>query len=81
MRVQGAGRITERIRHAAQHRLEVERQRRRRRRTGADGSGWINATTYRTPQGELLTDPVSQAAYLRTVQDWVVRPQMRAVEG
>ena len=43
--------------------------------------GWINATTYRTPQGELLTDPVSQAAYLRTVQDWVVRPQMRAVEG
>lgn len=51
------------------------------RRAGADGSGWINATTYRTPQGELLTDPVSQAAYLRTVQDWVVRPQMRAVEG
>ncbi len=51
------------------------------RQVGADGSGWINATTYRTPQGELLADPVSQAAYLRTVQDWVVRPQMRAVSG
>src|SRR5690606_5465066 len=51
------------------------------RQVGADGSGWINATTYRTPQGELLTDAVSQAAYLRTVQDWVVRPQMRAVSG
>ena len=51
------------------------------RLANADSSGWINATTYRTPQGELLDDSVSQAAYLRTVQDWIVRPQMRAVPG
>lgn len=43
--------------------------------------GWQADGAYLTPEGERLTDPVSQAAYLRTVQDWVVRPQMRAVDG
>jgi len=37
--------------------------------------------SYLTPEGERLEDTVSQAAYLRTVQDWIVRPQMRAVDG
>ena len=37
--------------------------------------------SYLTPEGERLTDQVSQLAYLRTVQDWVVRPQLRTVEG
>lgn len=37
--------------------------------------------SYLTPQGERLTDEVSQLAYLRTIQDWVIRPQLRTVEG
>ncbi|RVO59203.1 efflux RND transporter permease subunit [Sinorhizobium meliloti] len=37
--------------------------------------------SYLTPSGERLTDEVSRLAYLRTVQDWMIRPQMRTVEG
>ena len=37
--------------------------------------------SYLTPEGERLTDEVSRLAYLRTIQDWVVRPQLRTVEG
>lgn len=36
---------------------------------------------YLTPEGERLTDQVAQAAYLRTIQDWIIRPQMRSVGG
>jgi cobalt-zinc-cadmium resistance protein CzcA len=43
--------------------------------------GWQADNSFLTPQGEVLADSVSQAAYLRTVQDWIVRPQMRAVDG
>ncbi len=31
---------------------------------------------YRTPEGEVLTTEVARAAYLRTVQDWIIRPQI-----
>ena len=37
--------------------------------------------SYLTPEGERLTDDVSRLAYLRTIQDWVVRPQLRTVTG
>jgi len=37
--------------------------------------------SYLTPEGERLTDEASRLAYLRTIQDWVVRPQLRTVEG
>ena len=37
--------------------------------------------SYLTPEGERLTDPVARLAYLRTIQDWVVRPQLRTVEN
>ena len=36
---------------------------------------------YLTPEGERLTDDVARLAYLRTVQDWIVRPQLRSVDG
>ena len=36
---------------------------------------------YLTPEGELLTTPTAQLAYLRTIQDWVIRPQIRSVDG
>ncbi len=37
--------------------------------------------SFLTPQGERLTDDVAKAGYLRTIQDWVIRPQLRSVEG
>lgn len=37
--------------------------------------------SFLTPEGERLTTDVAKAAYLRTIQDWVVRPQLRSVEG
>src|SRR5262245_53629611 len=40
----------------------------------ADGS-------YLTPEGQRLRDDVERAAYLRTVQDWIIRPQLRSVPG
>jgi cobalt-zinc-cadmium resistance protein CzcA len=43
--------------------------------------GWQADGAYLTPEGERLSDPVAQGAYLRTVQDWIVRPQMRSVGG
>ncbi len=37
--------------------------------------------TFRTPEGRLLKTPVQKAAYLRELQDWVIRPQLRTVPG
>ena len=47
----------------------------------AGKAGWQPDGAYLTPDGELLTTPLAKAAYLRTVQDWIIRPQMRTVEG
>ncbi|MEG3153502.1 efflux RND transporter permease subunit [Sphingomonas sp. RB1R13] len=44
-------------------------------------SGWQADGSYRTPEGEILADPVAQAAYLRTVQSWIVAPQIKSVPG
>ena len=47
-----------------------------------DGApGWQRDGSFLTIEGERLADEVSRAAYLRTVQDWIVRPQMRSVGG
>jgi cobalt-zinc-cadmium resistance protein CzcA len=47
-----------------------------------DGApGWQSDGSYLTPEGERLSDPVAQAGYLRTVQDWIIRPQLRTVNG
>jgi cobalt-zinc-cadmium resistance protein CzcA len=40
-----------------------------------------DAKTYVTPEGEVLATEVERMAYLRTLQDWVVRPQLMGVEG
>ena len=37
--------------------------------------------SYLTTDGDRLTDEVSRLAYLRTIQDWILRPQLRTVEG
>src|SRR3954468_2246426 len=43
--------------------------------------GWQSDGTYLTPEGEWLTDDFQRTVYLRTVQDWIVRPQMKTVPG
>ncbi len=51
-------------------------------KTIRDGKpGWQSDGSFLTEEGERLTDQVSQMAYLRTVQDWIVRPQLRTVPG
>lgn len=44
-------------------------------------SGWQSDGAFLTEEGERLADQVSRMAYLRTVQDWIVRPQLRTVPG
>jgi cobalt-zinc-cadmium resistance protein CzcA len=43
--------------------------------------GWQNDGAYLTPEGERLTDPLQRLVYLRTVQDWIIRPQVKTVPG
>lgn len=43
--------------------------------------GWQSDGSFLTAEGERLTDEVSRGAYLRTVQDWIIRPQMRTVKS
>ena len=43
--------------------------------------GWQSDGTYLTPEGQRLRNDFERAAYLRTVQDWVISPQLRTVPG
>ncbi|MBN8990586.1 MAG: CusA/CzcA family heavy metal efflux RND transporter [Rhizobiales bacterium] len=43
--------------------------------------GWQTDGSYLTPEGERLTDEFQRTVYLRTVQDWVIRPQIKSVPG
>jgi cobalt-zinc-cadmium resistance protein CzcA len=43
--------------------------------------GWQSDGTYLTPEGQRLHSDFERAAYLRTVQDWIIRPQLRHVSG
>jgi len=48
----------------------------------SDGQpGWQRDGTYLTPEGQRLSNAFERAAYLRTVQDWIVSPQLRGVRG
>ncbi len=44
-------------------------------------SGWQQDGTYRTPEGDVLLSDIERQAYLRTVQDWIIRPQIKSVPG
>ncbi len=47
-----------------------------------DGApGWQSDGSYLTPEGDRLADELSRLVYLRTVQDWIIRPQMKSVRG
>src|SRR5215218_3215332 len=43
--------------------------------------GWQTDGSYVTPEGERLADDFQRTVYLRTVQDWIIRPQMKTVPG
>ncbi|PKP97488.1 MAG: CusA/CzcA family heavy metal efflux RND transporter, partial [Alphaproteobacteria bacterium HGW-Alphaproteobacteria-15] len=43
--------------------------------------GWQKDGSFLTDRGERLDTAVARAAYLRTVQDWVVAPLMRTANG
>lgn len=43
--------------------------------------GWQPDGVFLTPEGAMLSTHVEQAAYLRTVQDWIIRPQVKNVDG
>lgn len=42
--------------------------------------GWQTDGSYLTPEGERLENELVQLTYLRTVQDWIVRPQIKQVK-
>ena len=44
-------------------------------------AGWQHDGSYLTPENQRLTTAVEHSAYLRTVQDWIIRPQLKAVTG
>jgi cobalt-zinc-cadmium resistance protein CzcA len=49
--------------------------------TIADGQpGWQSDGSYLTPEGERLQTDVELASYLRTVQDWIIAPQLKGVK-
>ncbi|PWB82648.1 MAG: CusA/CzcA family heavy metal efflux RND transporter [Methylocystaceae bacterium] len=51
-------------------------------RRAVDGEpGWQRDGAYLTPEGQLLRSALEKTAYLRTVQDWIIRPQLRIVPG
>src|SRR5262249_62277691 len=43
--------------------------------------GWQPDGSYLTPEGERLGTEIERAAYLRTVQDWIIRPQLVGLPG
>lgn len=44
-------------------------------------AGWQRDGSYLTPEGQILRSDFERATYLRTVQDWIIRPQIRTVPG
>src|SRR5215213_2395917 len=42
--------------------------------------GWQKDGSYLTPEGDRLRTDFELATYLRTVQDWVIRPQLKSVK-
>lgn len=44
-------------------------------------AGWQPDGSYLTPEGEKLRSNAELASYLRTVQDWIIRPQLKNVPG
>ncbi len=44
-------------------------------------SGWQKDGSFRSTEGDVLRTDIERGAYLRTVQDWIIRPQIKNVPG
>lgn len=49
--------------------------------TVGDHRGWQTDGTYITPEGVTLRNEIDRATYLRTVQDWIIKPQLKGLPG
>ena len=49
--------------------------------SAAGKPGWQPDGSYLSPEGQSLRTELEQTAYLRTVQDWIIRPQIKTVPG
>lgn len=49
--------------------------------SNAGEPGWQPDGSYLTPEGELLRSDLEKAAYLRTIMEWIVVPQLSLVKG
>jgi cobalt-zinc-cadmium resistance protein CzcA len=52
-----------------------------RKVSAAGKPGWQPDGSYLSPEGQSLRTELEQTAYLRTVQDWIIRPQIKTVPG
>ena len=43
--------------------------------------GWQADGSYATPEGGVLKTDLERATYLRTVQDWIIKPQLKGLPG
>ena len=43
--------------------------------------GWQRDGSYLTSEGLLLNTEAEKASYLRTVQDWIIKPQLKGIQG
>lgn len=46
-----------------------------------DEPGWQRDGSYLTSEGLLLNTDAEKASYLRTVQDWIIKPQLKGIKG
>jgi cobalt-zinc-cadmium resistance protein CzcA len=44
-------------------------------------AGWQKNGSYLTPEGQLLKTDLEKSSYLRTVQDWMIKPQLKSIKG
>jgi len=49
--------------------------------TGKGGAGMAVDGSYVTPEGQVLRTAMEKVTYLRTVQDWIVAPQLKNTPG
>ena len=43
--------------------------------------GWQEDGSYLTSKGLLLKTEIEKTSYLRTVQDWIIKPQLKGIQG
>lgn len=48
---------------------------------GKSASGWQSDGSYLTSEGLHLKTEMEKASYLRTVQDWIIKPQLKGIQG